>query len=141
MFGIMPVKQEMPLSITIKTIGKQRYAYQAYRNGDRVTQRYLGNIADKNVERMIAEIKGGNQVQPRFYPLFWDVDPRKINIRRNSRYIIERVLEVGSIDAFRWIQEIYPTRLILETCNVSRKISEKSRIFWKIWLGGMSDAS
>ena len=129
------------MSIVIKSIGKQRYAYQAYRNGARVAQRYLGNIADKNVKKMIEEIQRGNQVQQRFHPLFWDVDPNKISTRRNARYIIERILEVGDIDAFRWIQEIYPTRLILETCNTSRKISEKSRIFWKIWLGGMPNAS
>ena len=73
------------LSIVIKSIGKQRYAYQAYRNGTRVAQRYLGNVADKNVEKRIAGLQKGNQVQRRFYPLFWDVDPGKISIRGKKR--------------------------------------------------------
>jgi len=128
------------LSIVIKTIGKQKYAYQAYRNGGKVVQRYIGNIANNDVRRMIEKIKKANQIQQCLYPLFWDVNPEKINIRRNARYIIERVLEFGDIDAFRWIQEIYPTHLILEICTTSRKISEKSRIFWQIWLGRIPNA-
>ena len=128
------------MSIVIKRIGKQQYAYQAYRNGDRVVHRYLGNIADNNVKNVIEKTKRENQVQQQYYPLFWDTDPQKINIRRNARYIIERVLELGDLNAFRWIQEIYPARLILETCNTSRKISEKSRIFWNIWLGKVPNA-
>jgi hypothetical protein len=134
------MKQEVILSIVIKTIGKQQYAYQAYRNGNRIVQKYLGNIADNKVKKMLEELKRTNQVQQRFYPLFWDVEPNKINIRKNARYIIERVLEVGDTAAFQWIQNMYPTRLILDTCNTSRKISEKSRTFWKIWLGEMPNA-
>jgi len=122
------------LSIVIKTIGKQKYAYQAYRNGGKVTQRYLGNISDKHVATKIEETRSEKQVDRRFHPLFWDVDPAKISIRGNAGYIIERVLEVGDLSAFRWIQEIYPTRLIAETCSTSRKISGKSKAFWNIWL-------
>lgn len=128
------------MSIVIKRIGKQQYAYQAYRDGTRVIQKYLGNIADNKVKTVIEKTKRENKVQQQYYSLFWDTDPHKIDIRRNARYIIERILEIGDLNAFRWIQEIYPTRLILETCNTSRKISEKSRIFWKIWLGETPNA-
>lgn len=141
MFGIIFIKWEGLLSIVIKTIGKQQYAYYAYRNGDKVIHKYLGNITRKNVKKLIEEIGRTNKVPQQFYHLFWDVDPDKIDIRKNSRYIIERILEIGDIDAFRWIQEIYPTRLILETCNTSRKISEKSRIFWQIWLEKIQNVS
>lgn len=128
------------MSIVIKTIGEKRYAYQAYRNGNRVMQRYLGSISDKNVAVKVDELRMEKRIAKRFRPLFWDANPDEINIRKNARYIIERILEVGDLNAFRWIQKIYPTRLITETCSTSRKISEKSRIFWKIWLGETNDA-
>lgn len=124
------------MSIVMKTIGNKKYAYQAYRKGDKVIHRYLGKISDKNVLTRIEAIKTERQVPPQFYPLFWDVAPDKISIRTNAKYIVERVLEMGTFEAFQWIQKLYPTKLIAETCATSRKISEKSKIFWKIWLEG-----
>jgi hypothetical protein len=119
----------------IKTIGNKKYAYQAYRNGNRVTHRYLGSVSDQNVSAKISELKMEKQIPQQLYPLFWDAAPGKINLRTNARYIVERVLEMGNLEAFQWIQKLYPTRLIMETCGTSRKISEKSKTFWKIWLG------
>jgi hypothetical protein len=124
------------MSVVIKTIGNKKYAYQAYRKGDRVIHRYLGKVSDKNVLARIEEIKTEKQVPLRFYPLFWDVAPDKISIRTDAKYIVERVLETGTLEAFQWLQKLYPTKLIAEICAASRKISEKSKIFWKIWLGG-----
>lgn len=123
------------MSIVIKTVGKHRYAYHSYRDGGRVVHRYLGNAADDRVKESIKKMKKPARVDPRFHYLFWDTNPAGINLRGNARYIIERVLEIGDLSAFRWIQRIYPTGLILETCNTSRKVSEKSRVFWNIWLG------
>ena len=123
------------MSIVIKTIGREKYAYHAYRNGSKVIHRYLGNISDKNVSGKIKELQTEKLIPRQFHPFFWDVDPDKVNLRKNARYIVERILEIGTLEAFRWIQKLYPTGLITETCDTSRKISEKSKIFWKIWNG------
>jgi hypothetical protein len=124
------------LSVVIKTIGKNKYAYRAYRAGDKVMHRYLGKVSDKAVSERIEELKMEKGIPRRFYPLFWDTAPDRINLRTNSKYIVERILEMGGLDAFWWLQRTYPTKLIAETCGASRKISEKSKNFWKIWLGG-----
>jgi hypothetical protein len=67
--------------------------------------------------------------------LFWDVDPLTIDVKQHRRYIIERVLEMGELDALLWLQRLYPTSVIIETLESSRKISAKSRNFWEIWFG------
>ncbi|WKZ32816.1 MAG: hypothetical protein QY316_13055 [Thermodesulfobacteriota bacterium] len=72
-------------------------------------------------------------VPSEFYSLFWDVDPEKIDLEKNARYVIERVLELGDLKALKWIQMLYPTGLIVEILKTSRKISPKSKNFWTIW--------
>lgn len=124
------------MSIVLKTIGGKKYAYVAHRQGKKVIQRYMGPVSNPQVAKKIENIKGERHIPEQFHALFWDTDPLKIDIRKNAMYIIERVLEIGSLDALWWIQKIYPTRLIIETCEISRKISPKSKNFWEIWFRG-----
>src|SRR3990170_3080453 len=49
---------------------------------------------------------------------------------KNARYVIERILELGGLDALQWLQRNYPTRRIVETLEISRKITPKSRNFF-----------
>ena len=109
----------------------------AYRSGKKVVQKYLGPVSDPRVAERITGLESEKRVPERFYSLFWDTDPSKIDLKRNARYVIERILEMGRLDAVEWLQRIYPTRLIIETCEASRKISERSRNFWRIWFGGV----
>ena len=123
------------MSIVVKKIGNREYAYLAYRAGGRVVQKYLGPASDPAVRARRARHQELKSVPQRFAGLFWDVDPRKLDTKQSARYIIERVLELGDLDALAWIQKVYPTGLIIETCEASRKISPKSRNFWEIWFG------
>lgn len=118
------------MSIIIKD---KKYAYLAYRSGTKVVHKYLGPISNPEVAQKIKELKKEKSVPEEFYYLFWDTDPKKIDLKKNSRYVIEKVLEIGSLDALQWIQRIYTTNLIIETLEISRKISSKSKNFWTIW--------
>ncbi|MBF0328857.1 MAG: hypothetical protein HQL10_06840 [Nitrospirae bacterium] len=73
------------------------------------------------------------RVPVRFRSLFWDTSLANININKNARYIIERILELGDLNALNWMQKVYPAQKILDVLNVSRSISEKSKNFWDIW--------
>lgn len=121
------------MSIVIKVIGNKKYAYLAFRRGNKVIHKYMGPVSDREVAKNIKKTKEEKQVPKRFHAFFWDTNPLKIDIRRNATYVIERVLEMGDLDALYWIQRIYPTKQIIETYEVSRKISLKSKNFWKIW--------
>ncbi|OFZ83380.1 MAG: hypothetical protein A2583_16050 [Bdellovibrionales bacterium RIFOXYD1_FULL_53_11] len=70
-----------------------------------------------------------------FRHLFWDTDPEKLDFGKNGRYVIERVLELGSLDAFEWILKIFSLKKIIEVFVTSRNISKKSANFWMIWFG------
>ena len=124
------------MSITIKKIGGRQYAYMAYRNGKKVIQRYLGPVNNRDVVAQITAIERDKSVPSRLFKFFWDVDPRTLNVRRHSRFIIERILDLGDLDAFWWAQKQYPTALLIEVSFTSRRLSQRSKQFWKIWFEG-----
>lgn len=128
------------MSILIKKIGKKEYAYFAYRAGDKVIHKYLGPASSEGVNRKIAEIKATETIPEEYRSLFWDTDLKNIHTKRNANYIIERVLELGNFSSLEWVQRIYPGQKIIEVIRTSRKISHKSRNFWRIWFG-VTDAA
>ncbi|OFZ79690.1 MAG: hypothetical protein A2583_06705 [Bdellovibrionales bacterium RIFOXYD1_FULL_53_11] len=70
-----------------------------------------------------------------FWHLFWDANPEKISFSKNGRYIIERILELGSLEAFEWLLKIFSLKKIIEVFITSKSMSNKSVNFWMIWLG------
>lgn len=123
------------MSIVVKKIGKKEYAYHAYRVGKKVVQKYIGPASGPAAAARKTRIEEGKRIPARFQSLFWDVDPLTIDVKQHRSYIIERVLEMGDLDALLWLQRMYPTALIIEILGSSRKISAKSRNFWEIWFG------
>lgn len=123
------------MAILIKKIGGRKYAYLAYRQGEKVVHKYLGPASNLQVMQKMQEMAKEKEIPDKFSTLFWDTEPSGIDLKKNSRYVIERVLEMGGLDAVQWIQRIYPTKTIIEICNTSRKISRKSKNFWNIWFG------
>ncbi|MEK6791234.1 MAG: hypothetical protein AABY45_05980, partial [Deltaproteobacteria bacterium] len=118
------------MSIIIKN---GRYAYLACRSGKKVTHKYLGLLSNPDVALKIKALERERSVPEEFHYLFWDTDPKNIDLKKNAGYVIERVLEAGGLDALQWVQRLYPTRRIVETLEISRKITPKSRNFWTIW--------
>lgn len=122
------------MSIVTKKIGKREYAYLVSREGEKVVHRYLG-AADGSKVAQLAKIKAETRSVPeRFAVLFWDTALQNVNLNSHARYIIEKVLEFGDLDAFAWLQDVYPGWRIKETMLLSRNLSDKSRNFWQIWL-------
>ncbi len=121
------------MSIAIKEIGKGKYAYLVTREGQRVVHKYLGPIDSPKVFKFMRESQETKKVPEHFRSLFWDTSLANINIKKNARYIIERVLELGDMEALNWMQKVYTVQAILEVLTVSRVISEKSKNFWEIW--------
>lgn len=69
----------------------------------------------------------------RFRPtLFWDVDPETIDVKKNARYIIERILDFGTDDEVRWMWQQYPRPLLSDVVKRSRDIRPISRNFWRL---------
>ena len=123
------------MALIIKKIGKREYAYLVKREGKRVVHKYIGPAGSPQAMQRLHEKDEVMAVPPRFRALFWDTSLDKIHIKRNARYIIERVLEFGDMYALEWLQRVYPTRTIIDVIFLSRNITEKSRNFWMLWFG------
>jgi hypothetical protein len=64
---------------------------------------------------------------------FWDVRRDDVKLRQNSFFIIERILENGDEEAFRWLEKQFPRKTILGVLQRSRRISPRSRRYWEFY--------
>jgi len=61
---------------------------------------------------------------------FWDVDFSKLEKDKNSRFIIERILELGDIKSIKWMKKNFPEQDIKKIVLSSRRLSPKSANYW-----------
>ena len=64
--------------------------------------------------------------------LFWDVDPKSIDPKRNARYVIERILDFGTDEEIQWMWRFYKHSLIEDVVKKSRVLHKKTRRFWAL---------
>ena len=122
------------MNLITKKIGSGEYAYLVFREGKKVVHKYLGPTNDPQVVKLMLDKEEVSTVPERLRYLFWDTDFKKIHIKRNARYIIERILEFGDMNSLEWLQRVYPISTIIDVIFLSRVISEKSRNFWMLWV-------
>lgn len=75
-------------------------------------------------------------VRPRRLPrsmqrLFWDTDPRRLNLDSQADYIIARVLEKGDLDDWNWLRWTYGEERIASTLDRKPKISPATIHLWR----------
>ena len=63
--------------------------------------------------------------------LFWDVDPKTIDPEKNAVYVIERILDFGTMEEIQWMAHYYPKNLVQKVVQTSRVLQRKSRSLWK----------
>jgi len=126
------------MAVITKKIGKREYAYLAAREGTRVVHRYIGPVGSPRALLRLRQRQEVLAVPERFRTLFWDTRIDRIHLRRNARYIIERVLELGDMDAMEWLQRVYAVQNIIDVLLTSRNLTNKSRNFWMLWFGADS---
>ncbi len=64
--------------------------------------------------------------------LFWDTDVKKIDVQKNAKYIIERIMDFGNEDEARWMRQYYPNKLLSEVVRKSRVLGTSSKTLWTI---------
>ena len=65
--------------------------------------------------------------------LFWDVDPNAIDLQRDTRYVLGRVLERGRLADVRWAISVFgleAVRLFFRAGD-HPEISRRTRAFWR----------
>jgi len=123
------------MKVITKKIGNSEYAYLVFREGKKVVHKYLGSTDNPQVVKMMLDKEEFSTVPEWLRYLFWDTDFKKIQMKRNARYVIERILEFGDLNSLEWLQKVYPISTIIDVIFLSRVISEKSRNFWMLWFG------
>lgn len=68
--------------------------------------------------------------------LFWDVDPKTINIKKHAIYIIERIMEFGKDSEVRWLWSTYEPSQLKDVVNRSRSLNPETKTLWKLLLRG-----
>lgn len=61
--------------------------------------------------------------------LFWDADVEDIDIHKNKRYIVERVVTRGFLDDFYTLLQLYSIKEIKEALVKSKELDSKTANF------------
>lgn len=64
--------------------------------------------------------------------LFWDTDPKKLNLDKHAKYIIERVMDFGNDDEVRWMRRYYPKPLLAKVAKTSKVLQSNSKTLWTL---------
>ncbi|HEY4495269.1 MAG TPA: hypothetical protein VJC01_02350 [Candidatus Paceibacterota bacterium] len=71
----------------------------------------------------------------RFRPeLFWDTNPRNIDVKKHAQYIIERVADLGRDKEARWVLDFYDKRLLKRVVTKSRCLRPRTKALWTLIL-------
>ena len=60
--------------------------------------------------------------------LFWDV--ARVDPKSHQKFIIERILDFGDQEDFKWALDYYGKDKIVGSLIKSKKLSKKSLLFW-----------
>lgn len=69
-------------------------------------------------------------IPAKFAGYFWDTEIGKIDLKNHRDYVIERVLEYGSVEAWKWLKKQYTEEEIVQVLKTSRRISLRSGKFF-----------
>lgn len=63
----------------------------------------------------------------------WDTKVDEIDLNKNSKFVIERVLEYGDFDALNWLNKTFDVKQIEDVLRTSKKISTKTGNFFALY--------
>lgn len=74
------------------------------------------------------------KVPEEFHEFFWEVNAGKLDTERNPEYIIERILEHGTLDGVKWMRRTFGDKKIKEYIKTQghRSLSSRTINFWQV---------
>ncbi|MBA3452313.1 MAG: hypothetical protein H0T42_04360 [Deltaproteobacteria bacterium] len=68
--------------------------------------------------------------------LFWDVDPRGIDLEKHRDYVLERVMARGDLFAMRWLARQFPRDVLADfLVRKGDRLAPRERAFWSVIAG------
>ena len=72
-----------------------------------------------------------NKKLPKFlYFYFWDTNAKEVDVQKNAKIIIERILDHGNDKAVAWLFNVYTPVKIKKVLKSTRNLSPRSATFW-----------
>jgi hypothetical protein len=65
--------------------------------------------------------------------LFWDVNPKNIDPKKHSQYIIERILDFGGDKEVKWLLSFYSKRRLKNVIAKSRCLRPRTKTLWTLF--------
>ena len=66
--------------------------------------------------------------------LFWDTNPKNIDLKKNAQYVIERVADFGRDKEARFVLDYYDKRLTRKIIAKSRCLRPETKKLWTLLL-------
>ncbi len=66
--------------------------------------------------------------------LFWDTNPKNIDLKKNAQYVIERVADFGNDKEARWVLDLYDKKLLRRVIAKSRCLRPDTKNLWQLML-------
>ena len=66
--------------------------------------------------------------------LFWDIDPKTLNIKKHAAYIIKRIMELGRDKEVKWLWQTYDKPQLKKVADSSRALSPRTKTLWSLLL-------
>ena len=66
--------------------------------------------------------------------LFWDVDPKNIDVKKNAQYIIERIADFGGDKEAKWVLDFYDKKILRKVVAKSRSLMPETKKLWMLIL-------
>ena len=66
--------------------------------------------------------------------LFWDVNPKKLDIEKSADFIIGRVLDFGNLKEWRLVEQLYGKEKIVKVAKDHVFTDPRSANFWALIL-------
>jgi len=66
----------------------------------------------------------------KFKKYFWDIDFKDVSSKPFARFVLERVMNFGDLNALKWLLRDVPRENMIDTAKKSRALDAKTRNFW-----------
>ena len=70
-----------------------------------------------------------------FRKYFWDVDYADLSLKKYPKFIAERILNYGDLNAIKWLETVLDREFIRSVVMNSRNLNPKTKNYWKLILG------
>ncbi len=73
------------------------------------------------------------KVPKEFHDVFWEIEPEKLDTEENPEYIMERILEYGTLEGAKWVRRTFGDERIKEFIKGAgrRRLSTLTLNFWQ----------